>query len=176
MGDGDLLDRAAGASEGRDRESADGDRGVVRVGGERPDVVAEFDHLPFRRRAFAGVLCDGTIDAVADDHLAMSELGRVLRRDGVAVISAPNRHGLGVLRRKLNDRMRGRHHPAAHYFQGRGQRREYTWVQLEELARTSLLVRSRLVAPSGRAPSQLIVRAPGGYRVAPRIVLLCSPR
>jgi SAM-dependent methyltransferase len=83
----------AGASE---VVGVDIDPGVVQVGRERlrADVsfeVADARDLPFADDAFDVVVCFEVIEHVEDPEAILDELRRVLRPEGLAAVSSPNR-------------------------------------------------------------------------------------
>jgi SAM-dependent methyltransferase len=106
-------------------------------------VVGDVEQLPFRDEAFDGVVCDDTLEHLPDDVSGVSELGRVLGRRGRMVLATPNRHSAVVMKQKLFDLLRGRRHPAAHYFVSNSHIREYSWSEFETLVRPVLQVRRR---------------------------------
>lgn len=52
------------------------------------DIMGDIEGLPFRPHSIGTFLCLDTIEHVWDVHAAFKELGRILKRDGVAVISS----------------------------------------------------------------------------------------
>ena len=105
--------------------------------------------------------------------------------DGAPIaVATPNRRSLGVLRRKLADRVRGRRRPDSDYFVSNSHLREYTWHELETLTAPTLVVTNRRGVPfEGRrlnrtlvcVASWLVTRGP--FRaVSPMIVLVGRPR
>jgi SAM-dependent methyltransferase len=77
---------------------------AARAGVDLLGVVGDVEALPFRTRAFAGGVCDDTIEHLPDDDRGAHELGRVLTTRGRMVVATPNRHSLAVVGRKLADR------------------------------------------------------------------------
>lgn len=59
------------------------------VGSAAIFVCADGSSLPFRSAAFDVVLCIETLEHMPDDRQALTELSRVLRPRGVAILSAP---------------------------------------------------------------------------------------
>ncbi len=61
------------------------------VGQDRETRVADMRELPFADGEFASVLSVQSIEHVPDPERVMSEVGRVLESDGVAIFVTPNR-------------------------------------------------------------------------------------
>jgi ubiquinone/menaquinone biosynthesis C-methylase UbiE len=53
-------------------------------------VAADVSKLPFRQSSFGTLYCTEVIDMLQDDNNALSELVRVLQRDGICTMSVPN--------------------------------------------------------------------------------------
>lgn len=147
-------------------------------------VVGDVEALPFRTGAFAGVACDDTIEHLPDDRAGADELVRVCAPDALLVVATPNRHSLGVLRRKLGDRLRGRRHPDRHYFVSDSHLREYTWRELETLvgplattvAHRGVPFDARRSHAGVAAAVNWLVTKPVLRRWSPMIVLALRPR
>jgi SAM-dependent methyltransferase len=93
-GSGTALLAAAGAEHvvalDDDREALDKARG--RLADARADVVSGNPHeLPFDDATFDVVTCFGVIDRLGDPELALEELRRVVRHDGVVLVSSRRR-------------------------------------------------------------------------------------
>jgi SAM-dependent methyltransferase len=73
-------------------------------------VAADARRLPFRARAFDGVICFGVIQALASAGPALRELGALVRPGGQIWVDALNRYCVAnafeILRRKLSGRPR----------------------------------------------------------------------
>jgi ubiquinone/menaquinone biosynthesis C-methylase UbiE len=54
-------------------------------------VVGDIQQMPFEDSSFELVVCFEAIEHVADQNVALDEIRRVLRTDGVLLISSPNR-------------------------------------------------------------------------------------
>ena len=65
----------------------------------------------------------------------------MLCRGGRMVVATPNRHSLGVIRRKLADRLRRRRRPPSAYYAAESHLREYTWAEFERVLCPHLIVR-----------------------------------
>jgi SAM-dependent methyltransferase len=138
-----------------------------RAGADLLGVVGDVEALPFRTGAFAGGVCDDTIEHLPDDHRGAGELGRVLRPGGRMVVATPNRWSLGVVARKLRDRARRQRRPASAYYAADSHLREYTWHELTRLmAQHVRITRRASVGWSGR----------GIRRVASWLVAIPGPR
>lgn len=59
--------------------------------------IASVESLPFAAQSFDGVLCSSVIEYVPSPEAAIREFHRVLRKDGLLLLSVPNRHA--ILRR-----------------------------------------------------------------------------
>jgi SAM-dependent methyltransferase len=143
-------------------------------------IVGDVEALPFRAGAFAGGVCDDTIEHLPDDQAGALELGRVLAPDGRMVIATPNRHSGAVLLHRLRDAVRRRARPAPAYFVAESHLREYTWPELERLVEPHFRVRARAgVGWSGglaRKVASRVVSVPGGRRLSRMIVVAIEPR
>jgi SAM-dependent methyltransferase len=60
--------------------------------GERPDIVADVEHLPVRDGSADWVVCLEVLQYVASPDAAVREIARVLRPGGATVVSAPFLH------------------------------------------------------------------------------------
>jgi SAM-dependent methyltransferase len=149
------------------------------VGVDLLGVVGDVEALPFRSGAFAGGVCDDTIEHLPDDDRGASELARVLASAARMVVATPNRHSLGVVRRKLSDRIRRRRRPPSAYYAAESHLREYTWRGLEQVLRPHVIVRERAsVGWSGGWDRRLagrLVSAPG-LRWFSRMLVLAVER
>lgn len=143
-------------------------------------VVGDVENLPFRSGAFAGGVCDDTIEHLPDDERGALELARVVARGGRLVLATPNRRSLGVLVRKTGDVLRGRRRSASAYFAADSHLREYTWRELLDLVRPHFAVREKAsVGWSGGRRHHLVTRAvslPGLRRLSRMVVLAVEPR
>jgi SAM-dependent methyltransferase len=143
-------------------------------------VVGDVEALPFRPGAFAGGVCDDTIEHLPDDHRGAHELGRVLAPGGRMVVATPNRRGLGVLRHKVSDRLRRRARPASAYYAAESHLREYTWPELIELLERHVVVAERAsVGWSGGWHRRLVSRLvalPGLRWLSRMLVVVVQPR
>jgi SAM-dependent methyltransferase len=195
---GTLLDAGCGpnpgvamglaAEPGRRVVALDIGLGTVRLavaraataGGSLLGVVGDVEALPFRDGAFAGGVCDDTIEHLPDDDAGASELRRVLASGGRMVIATPNRHSLSVLLRRLRDTLRRRAGPASDYFVAESHLREYTWPELEALIEPHLVVRARASVGwsggSARRIASRLVTVPGPRRLSRMIVVAVEPR
>jgi SAM-dependent methyltransferase len=143
-------------------------------------VVGDVEALPFRSGAFAGGVCDDTIEHLPDDGAGARELSRVLAGHGRMVIATPNRHSAAVLLHRLRDKLRRRGRPASAYYVAESHLREYTWPQLERLVEPHIVVRERAsVGWSGgllRRLATVAVSVPAGRRLSRMIVVAVEPR
>jgi SAM-dependent methyltransferase len=143
-------------------------------------VVGDVEALPFRPGAFAGGVCDDTIEHLPDDDRGAHELGRVLGSGGRMVVATPNRRGLGVLRHKLGDRLRGRARPASAYFAAESHLREYTWRELIDLLERHVVVAEQAsVGWSGAWHRRLVSRLvalPGLRALSRMLVVVVQPQ
>lgn len=106
-------------------------------------VVGDVEHLPFRDRAFDGVVCDDTIEHLPDDATGVAELARVARSGATLVLATPNRHNADIVRARLRDLRRRTRRPSSDYFVSNSHIREYTWGEFEALVRPALRIVAR---------------------------------
>ncbi|MCX8021391.1 MAG: class I SAM-dependent methyltransferase [Syntrophorhabdaceae bacterium] len=55
-------------------------------------VVADASHLPFKDGLFSYVVCSEVLEHLTDDKAVMKEVGRVLEKGGVFILTFPHRH------------------------------------------------------------------------------------
>jgi SAM-dependent methyltransferase len=143
-------------------------------------IVGDLEALPFRTDAFAGGVCDDTIEHLPDDARGAEELARVVAPRGRMVVATPNRRSAAVLRRKLVDRLRGRRRPASDYYVTESHLREYTWSEVGALLSAHFEIRRRAsVGWSGdraRMWASRVVAVPGLRRVSRMVVVAAEPR
>jgi SAM-dependent methyltransferase len=143
-------------------------------------VVGDVEALPFRDGAFDGGVCDDTIEHLPDDDRGASELARVLKCDGCMVVATPNRRSIGVLRRKVLDRLRRQRRPPSAYYAAESHLREYTWSGLERVLDPYLRVRERAgVGWSGAGMRRVVSRLvalPGARRLSRMVIVVVEPR
>ncbi|HEV2773111.1 MAG TPA: class I SAM-dependent methyltransferase [Thermoleophilaceae bacterium] len=103
--DAEVLDAACGVGNGAAILAEEGARRVVGIDRDaeailnaraRAGEVAEFmlgdlRALPFEEGSFDVIVCFETIEQVIERDTVLDELGRVLRQDGILLISSPNR-------------------------------------------------------------------------------------
>jgi SAM-dependent methyltransferase len=139
-------------------------------------VVGDVEKLPFRAGAFHAVVCDDTIEHLPDDAEGMRQLRRVTARGGTVVVATPNRWSVQVLARRARDLRARRRLPASHYFAAESHLREYTWPQLERLARRAgLSVADRRAVPwpgTGRRAVASAATRRGPGRLVSRMLVL----
>jgi glycogen synthase len=97
-------------------------------------VVADVEHLPFCHGAFAGIVCDDTIEHLPDDRRGVAELARVAAPGSTVVLATPNRRNALILKARLRDWWKGNRRVPQHYFVSASHLREYTWAEFEALA------------------------------------------
>jgi ubiquinone/menaquinone biosynthesis C-methylase UbiE len=59
-----------------------------------PLVNGEIEALPFKDETFDGLICAGVIEYLNEDQQALSEIARILKRGGFAIITLSNRLSL----------------------------------------------------------------------------------
>lgn len=106
INDGPILDIASGTGYGSELLHSSCRAMVVGVDVDWPSLkaarrtyanpritflAASGTHLPFRDTSFAAIVSLETIEHIQEDRTFLSELRRVLRPDGICVISTPNR-------------------------------------------------------------------------------------
>lgn len=57
-------------------------------------AIGSVESLPFPAASFDGVLCSSVVEYVPSPELAIREFHRVLRKDGLLLLSVPNRHAI----------------------------------------------------------------------------------
>jgi SAM-dependent methyltransferase len=153
---------------------------AARAGVDLLGVVGDVEALPFRTRAFAGGVCDDTIEHLPDDDRGAHELGRVLTTRGRMVVATPNRHSLAVVGRKLADRLRRRHLPPSAYYAAESHLREYTWRSLARVLEPHVVLRAKSsVGWSGGWRHRLAsaaVSVPGLRWFSRMLVVVAEPR
>jgi len=94
VGYGTEMLAEAGASRvvGLDASEEAVEDAVFRAGASGEFVVGDLERMPFATRSFDVVVCFEAIEHVDAVDLALDELRRVLRPDGVLILSSPNRH------------------------------------------------------------------------------------
>jgi SAM-dependent methyltransferase len=63
-----------------------------RADARHTDVVGSLTELPFENESFDWILCTNVLPLIEDDRRAATELGRVLRRGGYALVSVRTQH------------------------------------------------------------------------------------
>jgi glycogen(starch) synthase len=149
-------------------------RVLLAVGGTAK-VLADPLYLPLRDKSFAGVICQGGLEAARDDRAAAQELRRVAESDGVIVLAAGNRHSAAHWNRSVRYAWRGwRRRPAPPSAD-----RRYNWSELEGVISPVFEVTRRVPggwnqSRSQRSASRLLV---GPFRRLSReIVIVARPR
>jgi SAM-dependent methyltransferase len=151
------------------------EKGVTLLG-----VAGDVEQLPFRDGAFDGLVCDDTIEHLPNDRAGVSELSRVLKPTGLALLATPNRHSALVLRARLKDRLAGVRKTPQEYFVASSHLREYTWSQFERLVNHCFVIDLRrpvgwYTGPKKRMLSRLLwLPVMRGFSQV--IVLQCRPR
>jgi SAM-dependent methyltransferase len=138
VGEGPVVALDIGAATVRLARRRAAGAGVLLLG-----VVGDVEALPFRSAAFAGGVCDDTLEHLPDDARGVAELARVLGPEGRMVLATPNRHALDVLWRRLGNWRRGTPRPASAYYAAASHLREYTWREWDGLLRPRLVVHRR---------------------------------
>jgi SAM-dependent methyltransferase len=143
-------------------------------------VVGDLEALPFRAGAFAGGVCDDTIEHLPHDRAGVSELARVLVLRGTMVLATPNGSRADVLFNRARDRLRGVRRPPAAYYAATSHLREYTWREFAQLIEPFFRIRARgQVGWSGnwrRRWASRAVRLPVLSRWSRMVVLAVEPR
>ncbi len=63
-------------------------------------VVGDGEHLPFRDQSFSSLICTLTLDHFQDCELSAREFARVLRKDGLCILTGLNSYTLNDFKRK----------------------------------------------------------------------------
>jgi hypothetical protein len=132
-------------------------------------VVADVMHLPFRSRAFAGVICQDALEQVEDVPGLVAELSRISERSGTVAFVNSNRRSVGYLKSQLGDWWRGRHRPPT-------SARVSTWSELEAQLAPEFFIEERVPigwtrSPVRRAASHLLV---GPLRSVSRSIMIAA--
>lgn len=96
-------------------------------------VCLDCHDVSFKDDTFDFVICDDTIEHLPEPVKALSEISRVLKRRGLAVISTPNRDRPDVLIRKIIDFFRFKGRVKKHYFMAVSHLNEFTHREFEGL-------------------------------------------
>lgn len=56
----------------------------------RPNIVADIRHLPLRSESVSSIICSHTIEHIKGSNEVMSEIRRVLRRNGILILFLPD--------------------------------------------------------------------------------------
>ena len=65
--------------------------------GRPPCRQGDVEHLPFKEGSMDVVLCLGVLPYLHEDHAALSEIRRVLKKGGMGILVLPNLLRLGIL-------------------------------------------------------------------------------
>jgi SAM-dependent methyltransferase len=122
-------------------------------------VVADATALPFRDGAFAGLVCQDTVERVADDRGLLRELARICRPGGTAVIVVPNRRNAATIRPRLCNWWRGWRRSPAQYVTADGQLRAYTWAEFEALVSVEFSITRRVPIGWGESPRRRVANS-----------------
>jgi glycosyltransferase involved in cell wall biosynthesis len=106
-------------------------------------VVATVDALPFRTGSIEHLSGVDVLERAADAHIAVREIARVLRPEGTAELTAPNRNDAMLVWARLRDRWSGLRRPARAYVHSSDNRREYSGPELAALLGAIGRVRAR---------------------------------
>jgi ubiquinone/menaquinone biosynthesis C-methylase UbiE len=60
-------------------------------------VQGDLEALPFKDHAFDAVVCVGVLQYLPDDRTSVSELGRIVKPGGMAIVTLPNILRVGIL-------------------------------------------------------------------------------
>jgi ubiquinone/menaquinone biosynthesis C-methylase UbiE len=100
-------------------------------GGREHFIVAPAENLPFEDASFDKVLCLDTLEHVEDARAAISEIHRVLKTDGLLVLSVPNDF--------LNFLDRRKDHRESHFSEQEMRELLGTAFRIEQMWKTALL-------------------------------------
>jgi SAM-dependent methyltransferase len=96
-------------------------------------VCLDCHDIPFKDCLFDFVICNDTIEHLLEPEKALCEIGRVLKDDGLAVISTPNRDRPDVLIRKMIDFLKFKERIKNQYFMAVSHLNEFTHREFEGL-------------------------------------------
>lgn len=100
-------------------------------------IVADGTTLPFKDNSFDGCICSETIEHVPDPENLIDEIHRVVRPEGKAYVTAPNRNNILILLNILRDRVRGIHKNREEYYIAPSHLKEYTMDEIKNLFESS---------------------------------------
>jgi len=147
---------------------------VQRAWQGQPSVIGDPANLPFADAVFAGVVCQDTIGRVDDDRALAKELARVTRPQGTVALVTPNAHNASRMRRRLHNWWRGWHNTYEP-----GQRRTYSWAEVEALLAADFVVTARRPLGWGDSPRRrLATKALVGplHEVSHSILIEATPK
>jgi glycosyltransferase involved in cell wall biosynthesis len=157
------------------RQMADAERNGTAVLG----VVSDTENLPFRDGAFAGIVCQETLERVDDDRAVVLALSRLCAPAATVVLVTPNRHSATIVLRRVQDWWKGWSPEPARYYRSPSQRRDYSWSDLENLVEPAFRLKERV--PIGwsrtwwrRLASRMLVGPLG--RMSHSVMIEITPR
>lgn len=64
-------------------------------------IACPAEQLPFDKEYFDLVICDELVEHVPKAEILLDEIGRVIKKDGILIISTPNRNRISAIFKKL---------------------------------------------------------------------------
>jgi ubiquinone/menaquinone biosynthesis C-methylase UbiE len=143
----------------------------------RPGILlaqADALKLPFRDGAFSAVICSETIEHIPDESAAVAEIARVLRPNGLLVLTVPNLWNADLLVRMVRTRDLTVKLMESHI-------REYSPCQLRRLLAAQFAIKRRISVGFGwtgryGGPLERLLRFPGFRRFCKSIALVARRR
>jgi len=100
-GGGNVLERIAGRRVGLDLSPFILGKARARLGAAVPLVRGDATHLPFASGSFNRLFCSEVLEHLLDPRAALVEMRRVIRDDGVVVVSVPNEDLINQVKRAV---------------------------------------------------------------------------
>lgn len=102
--------------------------------------------IPFKNGAFDFVVCDDTIEHLTDPERSLLEISRILKQDGLLILSTPNRRRADVLIRRALDFIRRKKTCRRDYYMAVSHLIEFTHAELRKMLLSSgLAIRKTFV-------------------------------
>ena len=96
-----LVQLPAGRPYGMDLAESLLAKAARRLGGPGGLVQGDAEHLPFRAGTWERVYCTEVLEHLPSPETALAEIGRIVSRRGVAVVSVPNERLINALKAAL---------------------------------------------------------------------------
>ena len=142
-------------------------------------VSLDCDKLPFPSKTFDFIICTDLLEHMENPSLALNEMNRVLKNNGLIVISTPNRRRPDVVIRKAIDLFKLKKIPKNKYFCAISHINEFTYHEFRRILETSrLLVRKKYtlnypfsISEIKKAGSDYLKKLPNFLLYIPYVIL-----